>query len=157
MDKEKCGSHGWRKALIRILLAAVFLYAGYTKLTNIAGTAGYITSAGLPYAVFLAWASGLLELIAGVLIAVGYWKRYAAWALIIFVILATYFFHLKGALSGDGLQITMTLKNLAIIGGLLMLSGCHRCRTGGGYDGQTCRVCGGSVKEGETKCERCSK
>ncbi len=149
----KCGSHGWCKILIRALLAAVFIYAGYGKLTNIAGTAGYIASVGLPYATGLAWLSGLIEVIAGALLVAGFWKRYAAWALILFTIVATYFFHLKGVMAGDGMQIVQVLKNLAIIGGLSFFVGCHhKCGSCANCGGGTCSVCGASAKDGQTKC-----
>jgi len=133
----KCGGHCWRNVVTRVLVAALFIYAGYGKLTGIEGTAGYIASAGLPYPVFLAWAVGLLEVIAGVLIVAGSWgKRYAAWALVLFTIVVTYIFHVKGWLAGDMTQSVATLKNLAIVGGLLALTGCPRC------DSSDCEKCG---------------
>ncbi len=138
----KCNGKCFCNVAIRVLVAALFIYAGYNKLTGIEGTAGYIASAGLPYPVFLAWAAGLLELIAGVLIVLGSWgKRCAAWALVLFTIVATYIFHFKGWLAGDAGQMVTTLKNLAIVGGLLMIAGCPRC------DSSDCEKCGGE------KCE----
>src|SRR5205085_8036324 len=49
----------------RLLLAAMFILSGASKLGDIAGTAGFIASAGLPAPAFLAVAAGLLELVAG--------------------------------------------------------------------------------------------
>ena len=46
----------------RVLLALMFILAGFGKLTDIAGTAGYIASGGLPMASALAVLVGLLEL-----------------------------------------------------------------------------------------------
>ncbi|MFA6078025.1 MAG: DoxX family protein [Candidatus Paceibacterota bacterium] len=134
-----CGKgHCFCKVAIRVFIAALFIYAGYGKLTGIEGTAGYIASAGLPYPLFLAWAAGLLEVIAGVLLVIGSWgKRCAAWALIGFTVVATYFFHLKGWFAGDAGQMVSVLKNLAIVGGLLMLSGCPRCES------SRCEACAG--------------
>jgi putative oxidoreductase len=144
-----CGrGHCWCRVVIRVLVAALFIYAGYNKLTGIEGTAGYIASAGLPYPIFLAWASGLLEVIAGVLIVAGSWgKHCAAWALILFTIVATYIFHFKGWLAGDAAQMISVLKNLAIVGGLAMIAGCGRC--GGGKCGSHgCGSCeGGKCEE----------
>lgn len=162
MTGENCGRwHKWSVILARVLIAAIFIYAGYGKVTNIAGTAGYIASVGLPAATFLAWASGLLELVGGILIVVGRWKKFAAWALAIFTLLATYFFHLKAAMGGDQMQIIMTLKNLAIVGGLMMIGGMVCCGWGstsgtcGVCTGGTCGSCGGCSKEGESTCEDC--
>lgn len=164
-ESSSCGKCGgcWCKVAIRVLLAAVFIYAGYGKVTNIAGTAGYIAgvmgvSAGT--ATFFAWASGLVELVAGLFIVVGYFKRYAALALVLFTLVATYFFHLKGALAGGadaGMQWVNVLKNLAIIGGLSMLGGCHHgaCGSGscgGSCDGGSCGKCeGDKCEHGEEK------
>jgi len=142
----KCEGKCFCGIIIRVLVAALFIYAGYGKLTGIEGTAGYIASAGLPYPIFLAWASGLLELIAGVLIVAGCWgKRCAAWALVLFTVVATYIFHFKGWLAGDATQMVAVLKNLAIVGGLMMIAGCPRC------DSSSCEKCGGE------KCESCNK
>ncbi len=146
-ESDSCGAcgRGWCKILIRVLVAAIFIYAGYSKITDIAGTSGYIASimgVSAGTATFFAWASGLLELVAGVLLVVGSWgKRYSAWFLVAFTLVATYFFHLKGALAGDSMQWVQVLKNLAIIGGLAMLGGCVCGRYG---------LCG---KESCGKCE----
>jgi putative oxidoreductase len=143
----KCGAHCWCKVIIRVFIAAIFIYAGYGKLTGIDGTAAYIASAGLPYPVFLAWAAGLLEVIAGVLVVAGCWgKHCAAWALIVFTVVATYFFHLKGAFAGDSMQWVQVLKNLAVIGGLAMIAGCAKCGSAGG-----CGSCEGGKCKNKAK------
>lgn len=154
-EPGSCGLHCWCKIIARVLLALVFLYAGYHKLIDISGTAGYIASVGLPYAKMLAWVAGLVELIAGVLLVVGYFKRYAAYALIIFSIISTYFFHLKAAMAGDATQTIEVLKNLAIIGGLFLVSGCGECGSCGSCGNGTCGTCDAHTKEGEGKCEEC--
>ena len=56
----------------RILLAAVFIPAGFSKLGDIAGTAGYIAAMGLPAATLLAWAAALFEVVAGIAVPVGF-------------------------------------------------------------------------------------
>ena len=47
----------------RVLLAAIFILSGASKLADPAGTAGYIASAGLPFATLGAWGElwGALE------------------------------------------------------------------------------------------------
>ena len=158
MSSDKCascGPRGWINILARVLIAAVFIYAGYGKVTNVAGTAAYIASVGLPYATVLAWSAGVLELVAGLLIVVGYFRRWAAWALIAFTLIATYFFHTKGAMAGDATQIIMTLKNLGLIGGLILVGGCSICGSCANCGREVCVDCGGPAKEGENKCENC--
>lgn len=105
----------------RVLLAVLFLLAGFGKLTNPEGTIGYISSAGLPlpqvgYAIALA-----AEIGGGLLILVGYQTRLVAPLMAIFTIATAVFFHNN---FGDQTQMTMFLKNLAIAGGFFVL-GAH--------------------------------
>ena len=58
--------------IARILLAAIFILAGLNKFGNIAGTAGYISSVGLPMGVFLAWATAIFEVVAGIALVIGF-------------------------------------------------------------------------------------
>lgn len=44
----------------RVMLALMFILAGYGKLANIAGTAGFIANGGLPAPMVLAIAVGVL-------------------------------------------------------------------------------------------------
>ena len=55
----------------RILLAALFIPAGFSKLTGFAGTVGYIGSVGLPLPAAGAALAILVELGFGVLLLVG--------------------------------------------------------------------------------------
>ncbi len=107
----------------RILLALMFVGAGFEKLTGLEGTAGYIASAGLPAAQALALGAGVLELVAGVFLIVGFQARWAALALAAFTLLATVIFHNFWALPKDQqfMQQLMFMKNLAAIGGLLFV------------------------------------
>ena len=77
----------------RVLLALMFILAGWSKLTGIEGTAGYIASAGLPFATALAVIVGLLELFGGLAIAFGFQARWAALALGLFTLAASVLFH----------------------------------------------------------------
>jgi putative oxidoreductase len=108
----------------RILLALMFVMAGFSKLGNIAGTAGYIASAGLPMATALAWATGLFEVIAGLALAVGFHARWAALLLGLFTLLASVLFHNFWAMPADKqfMQQLMFMKNLAVAGGMFMVA-----------------------------------
>jgi putative oxidoreductase len=100
----------------RILLAIIFIVSGVTKLMTVGATESMITGAGLPSG--LAVPTGVFELIAGVLLAIGLMTRLAAILLAGFTLLATVFFHTNFA---DPMQSAMALKNLAITGGLLLV------------------------------------
>ncbi|WP_011579701.1 MULTISPECIES: DoxX family protein [Chelativorans] len=103
----------------RILLAVIFIFSGFGKLTAIAGTAGYFGSLGLPLPTVTAIVVGLIELLGGIAVLVGYKTRIAALVLAVFTTAATLVAHMN---LGDQMQLLMALKNLAIIGGFLALA-----------------------------------
>jgi putative oxidoreductase len=103
----------------RILISILFILAGFGKLTAIGGTAGYFGSLGLPLPTVTAVVVGLVELLGGLAILVGFQTRIAALVIALFTIGATLVAHLDFA---DGMQVLMLQKNLAITGGLLVLA-----------------------------------
>jgi putative oxidoreductase len=107
----------------RILLALIFMLAGLSKLTGLQGTTAYIASQGLPIPAVLALASGLLELLAGLAVAIGFKARLAAALLAAFTLLASLLFHNFWAMPADQAMVNqlMFMKNLAIVGGLLLI------------------------------------
>ena len=110
-------------AIARVLLALMFVIAGFGKLTGLEGTAGYIASKGLPLPMVLAVAVGVLELVAGVLLIVGWQARWAALALAAFTVVASVLFHNYWAMPAEQqmMQQLMFMKNLAVTGGLLFV------------------------------------
>jgi putative oxidoreductase len=110
----------------RVLLAAIFLVAGVRKLLGVAGTAAYFAKLGFPAAEVFAWIAIVIEIGAGLMLLVGWRTRIAAWALILFVAVATAmahrFWEFDAAQQVN--QMNHFLKNLAIIGGLLFVASC---------------------------------
>jgi putative oxidoreductase len=108
----------------RILLALIFVTSGFSKLGNLAGTAGYIASAGLPAASVLAVIAGLLEVVGGIALIVGFQARWAALALGLFTLVASVIFHAYWAVpeAQQMVQQLMFMKNLAIAGGMLLVA-----------------------------------
>ena len=108
----------------RVLLALMFIMAGYDKLSNISGTAGYIASGGLPMASVLAVIAGLLELLGGIAIAIGWQARWAALALGLFTLVASLLFHKFWAVAPDQayMQQLLFMKNLSVAGGLFIVA-----------------------------------
>ena len=108
----------------RVLLALMFIMAGFSKLGNISGTAGYIASGGLPMASVLAVVVGLLELLGGIAIAIGFQARWAALALGLFTIAASLLFHKFWAVAPEQafVQQLMFMKNLSVAGGLFIVA-----------------------------------
>lgn len=112
-------------ALARTLLALMFVLAGFSKLGGLDGTAAYIASKGMPMPMVLAAGAALLEVLGGVALAVGYRTRLAAALLAAFTVLATLIFHAFWSMPADqaAMQQLMFMKNLSVIGGLLMVVG----------------------------------
>lgn len=108
----------------RIVVGAFFLMAGVSKLMGIAGTAGYISSVGLPMPTLLAWAAGLYLVAAGGALITGYQAKCAALTLAAYTLLVSFLFHAPGSWAADesGMQQLMFMKNLAIMGGLLFMT-----------------------------------
>lgn len=133
----------------RLALVSIFIYSGTIKLMAIGPTADYIvTKVTLPpflagllppnvadYALqiqaatgmtvpqWLAVTAGVVEVVGGLMIAANIGLRVASFALIVFTALATYYFHDFWNLAGDERtnQLEHVLKNLSIVGGLLIL------------------------------------
>jgi putative oxidoreductase len=107
----------------RVLLALMFILAGFSKFAGLEGTAGYIASKGLPMASVLAFLTASLEVVGGIALAVGFQARIAALALAVFTVLASILFHNFWALPADQayMQQLMFMKNLAVAGGLLFV------------------------------------
>jgi putative oxidoreductase len=116
-------TQGFPVVIARVLLALMFVLAGFGKLTGLEGTAGYIASKGLPMPMVLAVAVGALELVAGVMLIVGWQARWAALALAVFTVVASVIFHNYWAMPAEQqmMQQLMFMKNLAVTGGLLLV------------------------------------
>lgn len=105
----------------RLLLALIFILSGWGKIGGFEGTVGYIASKGLPLPQVAAVAAIVIELGAGILLILGWQTRWAAAALLIFLIPTTLFFHNFWAFEAaqQAAQRIQFLKNLAIMGGML--------------------------------------
>jgi len=100
----------------RILISAIFILSGISKITGYAGMQGYMESQGVPGALLPLVI--VTELGGGILVVLGLWTRYAAFALAGFSGLAALLFHANFA---DQIQMIMFMKNFAMAGGFLFL------------------------------------
>lgn len=101
----------------RILIALIFVIAGYGKIGGYEATQGYMAAMGVPGALLPLVI--ILELGGGILLMLGLFTRYVALALAGFSILSAVLFH---ADFSDYTQQLMFLKNLSIAGGFLFLT-----------------------------------
>jgi putative oxidoreductase len=113
----------WAALLGRIALALIFLWSGYGKLTDIAGTVGYMNAYHVPMAGVLVWPAALLELAGAALLFAGWKVRWAALALAAYTLLSAAIFHNFWAVPPDQAlnQTIHFMKNVAILGGLLQV------------------------------------
>jgi putative oxidoreductase len=111
----------WASLIARLGLAVLFLWSGYGKLAHSTGTVGYMTAYGMSAADILVWPVALVEVLAGAMLLLGWKTRWAALALIVFTLPATFIFHAYWGVPADQImnQQIHFMKNLAILGGLM--------------------------------------
>lgn len=108
----------------RILLALIFLVSGFGKIGGWEQTAGYMASKGMPLIPLFLFAAIAIEIGGGLFVLTGRMARVGALALVVFLIPTTLIFHNFWAMEGMERQLNMVMfmKNLAIMGGLLMVA-----------------------------------
>lgn len=100
----------------RLLLAALFLWAGLHKVFNPEGTQQYMAAYGLTMGTMLLYfAATVIEFGGGIALALGHTTRDAVLLLVLFMVMVTGIFHAHPA---DPNQVIHFAKNLAITGGL---------------------------------------
>ena len=132
----------------RILFSVLFIYSGAAKLFAIQATAHAIATkvvatfpalvapymtqlegiTGMPMPQMLAISVGAFEVIAGLMIALNFGARFFSILLIVFVAVATFYFHdfWNQPAGSDGTMVLDALKNLSIIGALFIIAGYGR-------------------------------
>ncbi len=107
----------------RFLLAVAWLPSGLSKIGNFEGTLKFVQSVGMPAPSFMLGCAIVIEVVAGALLLVGYQTRWAALALIAFMVLATSFFHNPWAVPKEQFmdQFIHLSKNNAMTGALLLI------------------------------------
>lgn len=105
----------------RILIAFIFVFSGFGKVSGFDGTVGYIASKGLPLPQLAAIAAIIIELGGGILLVAGWKARWAAAVMLVFTAMAALLFHNFWAAPADQAQNQMIhfMKNISIMGGLL--------------------------------------
>lgn len=101
----------------RVLISAIFLLSGISKVSAYAATQGYMAAMGVPGEILPLVIA--FEIAASVAIIIGFHTRPVALALAGFSLVTAVLFH--GEL-GDQMQFIMFMKNIAIAGGFLFLA-----------------------------------
>ncbi|MBV7309507.1 MULTISPECIES: DoxX family protein [Acinetobacter] len=99
--------------IARVLMAYIFLVAGWGKISAYSATVGYMESMGVPGA--LLPLTILVEFGGGLALLFGFQARFAAFGLGLFSVITAFIFH-------DGAQDSINfMKNFAMAGGLFFL------------------------------------
>jgi putative oxidoreductase len=107
----------------RVTMGILFLVPAWMGLGNIGGTAGYLAGLGVPAPGLMVWLALLGELGIGIGLILGIATRYVAFFtfvfLIVTIVLAHRFWTFPAAQQAN--ESAHFLKNLALLGGALML------------------------------------
>ena len=99
--------------IARVLMAYIFIVAGWGKITAYSATVGYMESMGVPS--IMLPLTILVEFGGGLALLFGFQARFAALGLAVFSLITAFIFH-HGA--EDAINF---MKNMAMTGGLLFL------------------------------------
>lgn len=108
----------------RILLMILFVVSGWAKLTGFEGTVSYMTSLGAPAPTVAAAVAVIMEFFVGIVLILGFYTRPLAFLFALFVLGTALIGHPFWNMVDPERSANMTqfLKNLSIIGGLLLLA-----------------------------------
>ncbi|MGB9202789.1 MAG: DoxX family protein [Terriglobales bacterium] len=114
---------GWVVLLGRLLFAAIFVMAGLGHFSKqeIASAAGQ----GVPMASLMVPVSGVIALVGGLSILLGYRAKLGASLIILFLVPVTLMMHKFWVVTNPMMvqtQMIMFLKNMSLLGGALLIS-----------------------------------
>lgn len=106
----------------RLLFVLMFLMAGFTHLSK--NVIGFAASQGVPMASFLVPASGIMALIGGVSVLLGYRAKLGAWLIVLFLIGVTPMHKFWGIADPmmQQMQMAQFMKNVAMLGAALLIT-----------------------------------
>lgn len=109
----------------RLLMAAIFVLSGVRKALAFAGTAGYFAKLGLPAPEAITAIVILIEAGGGLLLIAGWQLKPVALAMAVFTLATAFIGHAFWAAPPEqfGSQLNNFMKNVAMVGGFLLLSG----------------------------------
>ena len=109
--------------LARIFFSIIFILAGFGHFSS--ASIGYAASSGVPLASVFVPLSGVIALLCGLSIILGYKVKWTAWLLVIFLVPVTFTMHQFWAVSDPmmaAVQQAMFFKNISMIGAAILIS-----------------------------------
>lgn len=125
MFSKTCATASWTPTAARVFLALLFVVAGFGKLAGFDATVGYIGSlTNESVAPVLTVLAIIFELGGGLMLLFNWKTALGVDMLIAFTVVATILGHttFTGDAMENQMQYTAILKNLAIVGGLLLMA-----------------------------------
>ncbi len=107
----------------RILYVALFVMAGPGHFSH--GAIAYAAAKGVPLAPIAVPLSGVLAVVGGLSILLGYKAKIGAWLLVVFLVPVTFMMHRFWGISDPQtaqMQMTMFMKNVSMLGGALLIT-----------------------------------
>lgn len=108
----------------RILISAIFLFSGASKVVGYTGLVAYATAKGLPMAGAGIAIAAVIEILGGLALLTGFQTRIVSWILFLYLIPVSFTFHNFWTMQGMERMDNQVhfMKNLAIMGGFLILA-----------------------------------
>jgi len=106
----------------RILYSLIFVMSSLGHFSE--QTISYAAAQGVPFASIAVPLSGIMALLGGLSVAVGYKAKWGAWLLVLFLVPVTVMLHNFWSVNDPmmaQMQQAMFMKNLAMLGGALFL------------------------------------
>ena len=100
----------------RIMISAIFLFSGISKIFNYDGTVGWMESYDMPGILLIP--AIIIEILFPLMVIIGYQTRIAAGGLLLFSLTTAFIFHLDFS---NQMQVIAFLKNVGLAGGMLFL------------------------------------
>lgn len=108
-----CKNPDFGMLLIRLGVGSVFLYHGWIKVQNLAGTTGFFDSLGLP--AILVYLVIAVELLGGAAMVLGMMTRWAGWLLALDMVGAIFLVKLAQGWIGFEFELLLLLSSLSVV------------------------------------------
>lgn len=109
--------------LARVIFSLIFVMSGLSHFG--ADSIAYAASSGVPMAKLMVPASGIIALLGGLSIILGYKAKWGAWLIVMFLVPVTFMMHAFWKVSDPmmhQMQMISFMKNLSLIGGALFIA-----------------------------------
>jgi putative oxidoreductase len=121
--QKEVAAQSWVVLLGRVLFALIFIISGPNHFAK--QTIGYAAAQGVPLASLAVPFSGLMAIVGGLSILLGYRARIGAWLIVLFLVPVTFMMHNFWAVVDPmmkQMQMIMFFKNVSMTGAALFIS-----------------------------------